>query len=302
MKARWITLGAAAVGAAVIGPQVWTPAATAPVVAPSPAEAVRTEPATDYARLLRRDALAEPTGRAPFASTASQPRAAPRKAVVAPVAETPAPTVPKFPYRWAGRVEVGRALHQAYFMRTNGELVAVLPGQVIDGLWRVERLTGEQVEVTYLPLDARLPLALAELSADRDGAAPSGRLAAQTSGADRPAIESRPMASEQAIAANGPARATSAPGIVGGAPMASASAGRAAGAPAAVSGASTAASSAPASKLGSEVPTSGSMPGPGNAERSGLAVADATARGIAGGAIPQGKLGDATPSGKLGVD
>src|SRR5262249_54468895 len=148
MKAsRWITLGAAAVGAALVAPQLWTPAATAPAAALQPAaEPVRAEPMTDFARLLRRESLGEPAGRAPFASTASQPRPASRKPVAAPVVETPAPTVPKFPYRWAGRVEVGRALHQAYFMRSNGELVSVLPGQVIDGVWRIERLTNDQVE------------------------------------------------------------------------------------------------------------------------------------------------------------
>jgi hypothetical protein len=44
------------------------------------------------------------------------------------------------------------------------------------------------------------------------------------------------------------------------------------------------------------------MPGPNNAERSSLTVADAAARGIAGGATPPGRLGEVTPSGKLGVD
>src|SRR5262249_10568790 len=129
MKAsRWITLSAAAVGAALVAPQLWTPAATAPAAVLQPVQAARTEPATDYARLLRRDVLGEPSGRAPFASTATQPRAAARKHVAAPVAEAPAPTVPQFPYRWAGRVEVGRTLHQAYFLRSTGELLSVLPG------------------------------------------------------------------------------------------------------------------------------------------------------------------------------
>jgi hypothetical protein len=297
---RWITLGAAAIGAAVVGSQLWPPAATAPAAALQPAESARSEPVTDFARLLRRDALAEPAGRAPFAPTSwQQPRAASPKAAVVPVATMPAPaTVPQFPYRYAGRVELGRALHQAYFMRSNGELVSVLPGQVIDGLWRIERLTGEHVDVTYIPLAASFALALADLTAERGGSAPPGPAPAQiaSSSEQRSPTEGRPLFRERASVAGGSAR-ESAPAVFGGPAMAPAFAGRAAGAQVPVPGATVA-----PGRLGSEVPTSGSMPGSGNAERGGLTVADAAARGIAGGAIPQGRLGDATPSGKLGVD
>jgi len=304
MKAsRWVTLGAAAVGAAVVGPQLWTPAATAPAAALQPAaEPARAEPATDYARLLRRDALGEPSGRAPFASTATPPRAASRKPVAAPIAEAPPPTVPQFPFRWAGRVDLGRTLHQAYFIRGNGELVSVLPGQVVDGVWRIDRLTSERVDVTYLPLAASLPLALADLTAERGGSPPSAEALAQVApgSAEHSAIERRPSAADSIIAA-GPSPRGNATGLVGSAAIAPAAAGRASSVPQ-----SATASNAPAhlalGRLGGEVPTSGSMPGPGNAERGGLTMADATARGIAGGATPQGRMGDATPSGKLGAD
>ena len=311
MKAsRWITLGAVAVGVAVVAPQLWTPAATAPAVAPRPVEPARAEPATDYGRLLRRDSFGEPTGRAMFGSTSEPPRAARPKPVVAAAPEAPAPaTVPQFPYRWAGRVELGRALHRAYFMRANGDLVSVLPGEVIDGVWRIDRLTGEQVEVTYLPLAKSFPLALAQLSADRDGAAtPSAQPVAQIApGAEqRSLFERRPLAPEATSAAGGPARPNPT-GMFGSAAIAPAAAGAAA-APAAASrgssgpAVSSAAAPAAAGRLGSEVPTSGSMPAGPNADRSGLTVADANARGIAGGAMPTGRLGEATPTGKLGAD
>jgi len=77
---------------------------------------------------------APPVLRAPPAATAM---------VVAP----PAPTAPRFPHAWVGRFNDGAVVSGA------DATWVVHPGDVIEGQWRVERLDGRRMSLTYLPLN-----------------------------------------------------------------------------------------------------------------------------------------------------
>jgi hypothetical protein len=65
----------------------------------------------------------------------------------------PAPTAPPLPFSFLGRYEEGQTL---IILLVRGERIyTVSEGEVIDNTYRVERLTGGQLELTYLPLNIK---------------------------------------------------------------------------------------------------------------------------------------------------
>jgi hypothetical protein len=63
----------------------------------------------------------------------------------------PPPQAPALPFSYMGRWQ--EADQTTYYL-TRGTLpVSVHPGQVLDGVWRLEPVTGGQLNFTYLPLD-----------------------------------------------------------------------------------------------------------------------------------------------------
>ena len=65
----------------------------------------------------------------------------------------PAPTAPPMPFSFMGRYEDGA---KRVILLVKGDLVyTVSEGEVIDNTYRVDRLTGGQLELTYLPLNIK---------------------------------------------------------------------------------------------------------------------------------------------------
>jgi hypothetical protein len=106
--------------------------------------------------LADRDAEApEPEAKAAlFDSVSWQPPEPPAP----PPPPPPKPVAPPFPYPYIGGLLDG-GVRTAFF--TKGERVlAVKNGDIVDGVYRVEQLTDNQMQMTYLPLTQSVVLAL----------------------------------------------------------------------------------------------------------------------------------------------
>lgn len=68
-----------------------------------------------------------------------------------PYVPPPPPQAPALPFSYMGRWQ--EAGQTTYYL-THGTLpVSVRAGQVIDGVWRLEPVTGDQLNFTYIPLN-----------------------------------------------------------------------------------------------------------------------------------------------------
>jgi hypothetical protein len=78
-----------------------------------------------------------------------------------PVEVKPArPEAPPLPYRYLGRWEENGALT---LILGHGDLsIPVRSGQILDGQWRVDRISASRIDFTFLPLKTRAHLALEE--------------------------------------------------------------------------------------------------------------------------------------------
>ena len=122
-------------------------------VAPSPA--APPAPRVELERLERaRDAEVKVGGA--FGATSwfvPPPPPAPKPVVHAP---PPAPVAPPLPFAFLGRYE--EAGTRVILLVKGDRIYTVTEGEVIENTWRVERLTGGRLEITYLPLDTRQTL------------------------------------------------------------------------------------------------------------------------------------------------
>jgi hypothetical protein len=94
-----------------------------------------------------------------FAATSWQPTVAPLPAPSArppsePVA--PPPAAPPMPFRFIGRY--GDADSQIVMLVKDDRLYLVAVGETIDDVYRVDRVSGTMVELTYLPLNLKQSL------------------------------------------------------------------------------------------------------------------------------------------------
>lgn len=64
---------------------------------------------------------------------------------------SPPPQAPALPYSYMGRWQ--EAGQTTYYLARGALPVSVRAGQVLDGVWRLEPVTGNQLNFTYLPLD-----------------------------------------------------------------------------------------------------------------------------------------------------
>lgn len=123
------------------------------------------EPATHAPRPVRpAQALA------PVAGRAKQPEAEPRLALShanlfpeqtwyvpppppppPPYVPPPPPQAPALPFSYMGRWQ--EAGQTTYYLARGTAPVSVHAGQVLDGVWRLEPVTGGMLNFTYLPLD-----------------------------------------------------------------------------------------------------------------------------------------------------
>lgn len=118
------------------------------------------------------------------------PPPAPKKAAPAPVVE-PAPVAPPVPYRFAGKVLRGS---EEEVLVSKGEIVfPIRRGDTLDGMYRVESITAEGIELVYLPLGSRDRIAVSStLEAGRGAPQVAAALTQQATPAPAPAANSAP--------------------------------------------------------------------------------------------------------------
>ena len=63
----------------------------------------------------------------------------------------PDPVAPPFPYQYIGKLLEDGAL-TAFFMQGN-RVLSIKAGDTVDSVYRVEQMTGEQMNLTFLPLE-----------------------------------------------------------------------------------------------------------------------------------------------------
>jgi hypothetical protein len=122
--------------------------------------------AAENLQLPDRQGLARARGEL-FGSPPPPPAPKPKQA---PVAE-PAPVAPPVPYRFAGKVLRGS---EEEVLVSKGEIVfPIRPGDTLDGMYRVESISAERIELVYLPLGSRDHIAVTStLEAGRGAPAP----------------------------------------------------------------------------------------------------------------------------------
>jgi hypothetical protein len=264
----------------------------APSGVASPAADGRQPAAADLASQLRREPLSQPN-RELFALPASA--GVPAQAKIASVPASPvAPSRPPFPYRYAGRLDDTAGLIELYLVRGDGRLQPVKPGTVL-GSWRIDRVTRESIDVTYLPDDARQSIVLASIagepersSATRVADAEESELARRVDRELARAIRSDSTQSSPPVA-----RGASIAGVRGTSSGVGVNPSAGAGRTDARGSSSIASGALPAGgTLGEAAPAQGSM-------LAGAAGGSANSP-IRTGSTPSGKLGDAVPSGRLG--
>lgn len=94
-----------------------------------------------------------------FAPTSWQPPAPAPPPPAAPLqaAPAPAPTAPPLPFRFLGRYGDGDL--QLAMLANGDKLYLVAPGDTIDGAYRVDRVAGSTIVLTYLPMQLTQTLA-----------------------------------------------------------------------------------------------------------------------------------------------
>jgi hypothetical protein len=197
----------------------------------------------------------------------AKPKRAPAKAAKATPAAAQPPVTPPFPYKYAGRYDAGRGEH--VFLQKGDELIEIKPGKMLDGVWRVDALHGDRIDVSFVPGAQQLSMTFASLtsdpSQDRLAASPGvspGR-AVQPDAA--PATSPNPRRAQ--LAARTETMTFGAMGLPASAGRAQTDARRGFAAPITASTAPQSASAGPgnsapvpAGRLGTDAPASGSMP------------------------------------------
>ncbi len=109
------------------------------------------QPQVELERLNREDASAKPDAAASNVFKAMSWYVPPPPPPPRPPPPPPPPTAPPLPFSFMGRYEEGGTL--IILLVRGDRIYTVSEGEVIDNLYRVERLSGGQLELTYLPLN-----------------------------------------------------------------------------------------------------------------------------------------------------
>jgi len=124
-----------------------------PQVSRAPAQPL---PYLELERLQRRDVAPDSekaSGNTFGATSWHVPPPPPPPKPVAEPAPPPPPAAPPMPFTFLGRYEDGGA--RVIMLVKGDRIYTVSEGDVIDQTYRVERLAGGQLELTYLPLDIK---------------------------------------------------------------------------------------------------------------------------------------------------
>lgn len=102
---------------------------------------------------------------APRPITMARPNIMPAPAitVAAPPPMPVAPSAPPLPFRYMGKVRYGDQQWR-YFLVNGSRVHTVKDGDIIDGTYKIEGMTDNRLEITYLPLSLKQSLTIGEHS------------------------------------------------------------------------------------------------------------------------------------------
>ena len=182
------------------------------------------------------------------------PRSEPAPQKTTP-AIAPKPAAPPFPYKYGGWVAVGGTLRVHYLQKGN-EVIAINKGDVLDGVWRVDAVGEDRIEVSFVPGGQQLSMLLASLTGEATAVGGASALHhIPSSAAAQPAMSTEPLliGAVGLPAAMAPAQPSPRLGVASAVTSARIQNQSAAAGP----GSS---STVPTGKLGVDAPGSGSMP------------------------------------------
>lgn len=125
-------------------------------MSPASREPVKPQPHIELERLQRQDAPSDTDKVASNTFGAMTWHVAPPPPPPKPQSKPlppPPPTAPPMPFSFMGRYEEGGM--RIILLVRGDRIYTVSEGDVIDNTYRVERLAGGQLELTYLPLDIK---------------------------------------------------------------------------------------------------------------------------------------------------
>jgi hypothetical protein len=129
-----------------------------------------------------RERLKRPSASAPGNSLFETKSWLPEPPPQRPIVRAPEPPrAPPFPYQFLGRLETEGKPRTVYLTKGN-EVYSAMPGEVLEGTYRVVDVTAESMEVTYLPLNMKQQIAFASI------VAPAARQTAGRAPSDTPSI------------------------------------------------------------------------------------------------------------------
>ncbi len=151
--------------AATVAATLWTAQldeegadAAAALVAPTARRAMASGPAAAASAPAAADPWGVPAERPPWPEPLQvqlqawgQPAPPPAPVRTGPPAPPAPPQAPPLPYQLIGRIEADDGRPQAILAGSNGSLLQLRAGDLIDGQWRVEALTPDAVRLLWLP-------------------------------------------------------------------------------------------------------------------------------------------------------
>jgi hypothetical protein len=212
----------------------------------------------------------------------------PREKPQAPVV-VEKPVAPPFPYKFGGRLVTGNGA-PLLFLQKGTELVAIKKGEILDGVWRVESLTDDRIEVSFVPLGERLALTFASLTTetsaqgDRYADAPAAGRAFSNTRSEVAAAPTRAESRPVPASPSGGFGRSPVPSRASLAPVPPAT-------PSASAGPGSSVQALPGGKLGLEAPTTGSMPTGPAPTGSSMPIGPAPSGTMPTSPAPTGKLG-----------
>lgn len=89
----------------------------------------------------------------------------PRAPVTTAPAVAPEPSVPQFPYRYGGWVNAGSGASHV-FLKNGNALPGIKVSEMLDGAWRLDAVSGDRIQVSFVPGGEQLSMSLAGLMGD----------------------------------------------------------------------------------------------------------------------------------------
>jgi hypothetical protein len=211
-------------------------------------------------------------------------RTAPKTAVPEKAAARPA--APAFPYKYAGWSKEGRQAKPTVYLSRGADLFYAEAGEVLDGVWKIQSIAEEVIQVSFLPDGDQFAVPLSPPGAQSPTAFPAPAPTAATAPGSGPGVfRSSTLAPVQARQPLPPLNENAAP-------ASSAAVGGALHFPSpAAAGPINAFSPVPSGRLGIEAPPSGSMPIGAAPSGNSMHIGPPPTGGFPMGPTPRGKLG-----------